>query len=129
MPNRAYNDTAAQLAIKQTYARIGRTQASINASLSAMATSRETISSARAMLDKISARSLGDSAPSSGADLLSTMDDEAISEMVGDFSTAYLEARDTRDETGADVIQNALKIIARYLAKELGPKEAGVVMN
>jgi hypothetical protein len=81
------------------------------------------------MLDKISARSLGDSVPSSRADLLSTMDDEAISEMVDDFITAYLEARDTGDETGADVIQNALKIIARYLAKELGPKEAGVVVN
>ncbi|TXN40663.1 hypothetical protein FV227_13990 [Methylobacterium sp. WL119] len=129
MPNRSYKDTAVQLALERSYARIDQARSSVDASRSTMSTSRERINSSRAILDKISARYFDDIVSVSEFYTLSAMDDECISEIVDDFIAAYLESRDTGDETGADVIQNALKIIGRYLAKELGPKDAGVVMN
>ncbi|TXN41797.1 hypothetical protein FV227_06015 [Methylobacterium sp. WL119] len=129
MPKRVYKDTAVQLALERSYACIDRSRSSADAFYSVMSTSRQAINSSRAILENIAARSVDDSDHTSGADFLSAMEDEAINTMVDDFITAYLEASDTGDEAGAEVIQKALIVVGRFLATKLGPKEAGVLMN
>ena len=57
------------------------------------------------------------------------MDDETISQLVADLTAPYVEARETGDTAGVDIIGKALEIIGRYLAAELGPKGSGVPIS
>lgn len=60
---------------------------------------------------------------------LADLSAEALDTLVGDLSAAYLEAEATGNDETAEIVRQALVVLGRHLARELGPKAAGVPIN
>ena len=125
----AYSGSAIRSGIDQSRARIEKSRRILEVSYHVIGTARQAINTSRERLRTLPTRSIDAEDQVASPNALVAMDSDTLSEMSNDLIAAYLAAQETGDEAGVEVIGKALEVIGRYIAKKLGPKAAGVVMN
>ncbi|TXN80290.1 hypothetical protein [Methylobacterium sp. WL8] len=125
----AYSASVIRCGIDQSHTRIEKSRRILDASYHAIGTARQAINTSRARLQALPERSIDADNKIANHNAIVVMNIDTIAERSDDLIAAYVAARETGDEAGVEVFGKALEIIGRHLAKELGPKAAGVVMN
>ncbi|TXM68942.1 hypothetical protein FV226_19210 [Methylobacterium sp. WL12] len=115
--------------IRQSRRRIGDANDLMERSRSAIERSRAAIRSSHTQI-AAPTRATASATPTSAArTLLADLSADALDAIVDDFSAAYLEAEATGNDETAEIVRQALVVLGRHLAHELGPKAAGVQIN
>ena len=115
--------------IRQSRRRIGDANDLMERSRSAIERSRAAIRSSHTQI-AAPTQATASAAPASAArTLLADLSADALDAIVDDFSAAYLEAEATGNDETAEIVRQALVVLGRHLALELGPKAAGVQIN
>ena len=115
--------------IRQSRWRIGSSNDLIEQTRSAIDRSRAAIRSSRTRFSAPPQATEPTVSATAGRTLLADLSADALDAIVDDFSAAYLEAEATGNDETAEIVRQALVVLGRHLALELGPKAAGVTIS
>ena len=129
MLKRVYSDPIAQGQLDRTDTCLERSRSVLKTFRSLITESREAMRSSRELIKSLPQRSIDGAEQAIARNPLLAMDDETISDLVDDLTASYQMDCATDDDKAMTVTREALKVIGRHLAKEIGPKAAGVPLS